>query len=133
MSGAGDRHHLRRQTGSTPVRAAFVPACSTFSDASETMKVYLLSLGAGILVGVIYSLINVRSPAPPLVALLGLLGMLGGEQVIPVAKQLLGGTGLVAAWRTADCKNHMFGMLPGRQPNAQPERKLADSQENTRS
>ena len=29
------------------------------------MKTYLLSAGAGILVGVIYSLLNVRSPAPP--------------------------------------------------------------------
>jgi len=39
------------------------------------MKTYLLSAGAGILVGVIYSLLNVRSPAPPLVALVGLLGI----------------------------------------------------------
>ncbi|MFL9933171.1 DUF1427 family protein [Paraburkholderia sp. RL18-103-BIB-C] len=54
------------------------------------MKLYLLSLGAGILVGIIYSVINVRSPAPPLVALLGLLGMLIGEQAIPSARQLLG-------------------------------------------
>jgi XapX domain-containing protein len=54
------------------------------------MKLYLLSLGAGILVGIIYSLINVRSPAPPFIALLGLLGMLIGEQAIPSAKQLLG-------------------------------------------
>jgi len=29
------------------------------------MKIYLLSLGAGALVGVVYSLIGVRSPAPP--------------------------------------------------------------------
>jgi XapX domain-containing protein len=49
------------------------------------MRLYLVSLGAGLLVGVIYSLLNVRSPAPPLVALIGLLG----EQVIPVSKQLL--------------------------------------------
>ena len=54
------------------------------------MKLYLLSLGAGILVGIIYSLINVRSPAPPLIALLGLLGMLIGERAIPSARQLLG-------------------------------------------
>jgi XapX domain-containing protein len=43
------------------------------------MKPYLLSLGAGLLVGGIYSLLHVRSPAPPAVALLGLLGMLLGE------------------------------------------------------
>ena len=40
------------------------------------MKIYLLSLGAGLLVGVIYSLLNVRSPAPPLVALVGCSGFL---------------------------------------------------------
>ena len=33
------------------------------------MRVYLLSLGAGLLVGIVYSLLNVRSPAPPVVAL----------------------------------------------------------------
>ena len=77
------------------------------------MKMYLLSLGAGILVGVIYSLLNVRSPAPPLVALIGLLGILAGEQVIPVAKQLMAGNGLAAAWRQAKCASHMFGLLPG--------------------
>ena len=49
------------------------------------MKLYLLSLGAGLLVGVIYSVLQVRSPAPPLIALIGLLGMLFGEQVIPVS------------------------------------------------
>jgi XapX domain-containing protein len=47
------------------------------------MKLYLLSLGAGLLVGIVYSLLSVRSPAPPLVALVGLLGILVGEQVIP--------------------------------------------------
>jgi XapX domain-containing protein len=79
------------------------------------MKVYVLSLGAGVLVGVIYSLLNVRSPAPPLIALVGLLGILAGEQIIPVAKQIVGGEGLAAAWRQAKCAPHMFGMLPGRQ------------------
>jgi XapX domain-containing protein len=31
----------------------------------------------------------VRSPAPPVVALVGLLGMLAGEQIVPVAKRLI--------------------------------------------
>jgi XapX domain-containing protein len=53
------------------------------------VKMYLVSLGAGVLVGVIYSLLQVRSPAPPLIALIGLLGMLFGEQVIPVSKILI--------------------------------------------
>ncbi|RXF74145.1 DUF1427 family protein [Hansschlegelia zhihuaiae] len=49
------------------------------------MKIYLLSLGAGLLVGIVYSLIGVRSPAPPVVARLGILL---GEQVVPIAKRL---------------------------------------------
>jgi XapX domain-containing protein len=79
------------------------------------MKIYLLSLGAGLLVGVVYSLLNVRSPAPPLVALVGLLGILAGEQIVPIAKQLFSGHGLESAWRQAKCAPHMFGVLPGRQ------------------
>jgi XapX domain-containing protein len=81
------------------------------------MRVYLLSLGAGILVGVIYSLLNVRSPAPPVVALVGLLGILVGEQILPVAKQFVSGHSLAAAWRQAKCAPHMFGMLPGHNPD----------------
>jgi XapX domain-containing protein len=79
------------------------------------MKVYFLSLGAGLLVGVIYSLLNVRSPAPPLIALVGLLGILAGEQLIPVSKQLLSGASFRHACQDAKCSAHLFGMLPGRQ------------------
>lgn len=43
---------------------------------------YLVSLGIGIGVGVIYGLVSVRSPAPPIIALLGLLGMLAGETTV---------------------------------------------------
>jgi XapX domain-containing protein len=67
------------------------------------MKIYLVSLGAGVLVGVIYSLLNVRSPAPPLVALVGLLGILLGEQIIPVGKQMFAGSPLPSACREARC------------------------------
>jgi XapX domain-containing protein len=59
---------------------------------------YLISLGAGVLVGVIYSLLQVRSPAPPLIALIGLLGMLVGEQVIPVGKVLIARPELLQMW-----------------------------------
>lgn len=43
---------------------------------------YVLSLGVGVGVGIIYGLVSVRSPAPPIIALLGLLGMLAGEAVV---------------------------------------------------
>ncbi|MBS7540917.1 XapX domain-containing protein [Ancylobacter lacus] len=78
------------------------------------MKLYLASLAAGLLVGVVYSLLNVRSPAPPVVALVGLFGILIGEQIVPVARHLLAGDGLRAAIGLADCSDHVLGQLPGR-------------------
>ncbi len=78
------------------------------------MKIYLVSLGAGLLVGIIYSLLHVRSPAPPLAALVGLLGILFGEQILPVGKQLLGGATFASACEKANSVAHLFGMLPGR-------------------
>lgn len=47
-----------------------------------TWQPYLISLAAGLGIGVIYGLIAVRSPAPPIIALLGLLGMLAGEAAV---------------------------------------------------
>ena len=86
------------------------------------MRAYLLSLGAGLVVGIVYSLLNVRSPAPPVVALVGLLGILIGEQIIPVARHMLDGSHLAAAWREAHGAPHIFGLLPGRHEQAtQPE------------
>ena len=43
---------------------------------------YLVSLLMGLAVGAAYGLVHVRSPAPPLIALVGLLGMVLGEQAI---------------------------------------------------
>lgn len=78
------------------------------------MKIYLLSFGAGLLVGVIYYLIQVRSPAPPVAALIGLFGMLVGEQIIPVSRQALAGAAFGAACKQSHAVNHIFGQLPGR-------------------
>jgi XapX domain-containing protein len=80
------------------------------------MKLYLLSLGAGLLVGVIYGLINVRSPAPPVIALIGLLGILAGEQIVPIAKRLASGQGLSLGWLQRECGERVFGALPVRRP-----------------
>ena len=41
---------------------------------------YLVSLLVGLAVGLAYAAFGVRSPAPPLIALAGLLGMVMGEQ-----------------------------------------------------
>jgi XapX domain-containing protein len=45
------------------------------------MKVLFVSFVVGLGVGALYGLIRVKSPAPPIVALLGLLGMVLGEQL----------------------------------------------------
>jgi XapX domain-containing protein len=45
------------------------------------MKALLVSFAVGLVVGVLYGVIRVKSPAPPIVALLGLLGMVIGEQM----------------------------------------------------
>jgi XapX domain-containing protein len=78
------------------------------------MKVYVLSLAAGLLVGVIYGVLNVRSPAPPVVALVGLLGILLGEQLVPLAKRLVSRDPVSTAWVREQCVPHVFGLLPGK-------------------
>lgn len=76
------------------------------------MKPYLLSLAAGLLVGIVYALINVRSPAPPVIALIGLLGILIGEQIPPLVKHYLARDARASAWIHEQVKPHMFGELP---------------------
>ena len=74
------------------------------------MKPYILSLLGGILAGAIYSLIRVRSPAPPMVALVGLLGMVIGAQVIPTGRQLLASTTLPFV-KTEVARTHTAGAV----------------------
>ncbi|NHZ91590.1 DUF1427 family protein [Massilia sp. CCM 8733] len=71
---------------------------------------YLMSIGAGVLVGIIYALINVRSPAPPAIALLGLLGMLIGEQMVPIAKRVIAGEPLSITWFKSECAPKITGL-----------------------
>jgi XapX domain-containing protein len=61
------------------------------------MKPYLVSLAVGVLVGGIYALLRVRSPAPPVIALVGLLGMLIGEQGVGLAYLLMPGSSKAAS------------------------------------
>lgn len=92
------------------------------------MKIYVLSLFAGILVSVIYSLLNVRSPAPPMVALIGLLGILASEQIIPFAKSIMAKEPAVISW-LHQVKPHVFGHMPVGQSVA--ERKNAKQNNDT--
>ena len=76
------------------------------------MKPYLVSLALGLLVGVIYALFQVRSPAPPVIALVGLLGILLGEQIPPLVKQVFHRDAVSTSWLHQQVKPHMFGELP---------------------
>jgi XapX domain-containing protein len=82
------------------------------------LKPYLLSLAAGVLVGAIYGFIHVRSPAPPVVALVGLLGILIGEQFAPFLQHLVARERTIAAWVTHQVRPHIFGHLPQGRPRA---------------
>jgi XapX domain-containing protein len=83
----------------------------TFAPESP-VKLYLVSLGAGILVGVLYALMQVRSPAPPVVALVGLLGMLIGGQIVPPVQRLLAGEPVTMAWFGRECVPQITGVAP---------------------
>jgi XapX domain-containing protein len=49
----------------------------------HSMRSYLASVILGVTVGVVYGLVKVRSPAPPAIAL---LGMLAGEQAVSLVR-----------------------------------------------
>ena len=76
------------------------------------LKSYIIYLTVGLLAGVIYALINVNSPAPPTIALVGLFGMLVGEQVIPLAKRLLRRQPVTLKWFRHECVQKISGTPP---------------------
>jgi len=65
------------------------------------MKPYFISLAVGLFVGLIYGLLGVRSPAPPTVALVGLFGILLGEQAVLVTKRFHHQQAITGASQTA--------------------------------
>ncbi|GAB3093423.1 XapX domain-containing protein [Lysobacter terrae] len=73
------------------------------------MKPYLLSLGAGLLVGIVYALLHVRSPAPPVIALVGLLGILIGEQVPSLTRHAFQREDRTTVGAEGRVKPHAFG------------------------
>jgi XapX domain-containing protein len=76
------------------------------------LKDYIAALAAGTLVGVIYGFINVRSPAPPIIRLIGLLGILLGEQAVPIARRLITSQPITISWLREECELHVLGKLP---------------------
>jgi XapX domain-containing protein len=62
------------------------------------VKPYGISLFLGALAGLIYGVTGQRSPAPPIIALVGLFGMLIGAQVPPLLKDVVTGNVPFSTW-----------------------------------
>lgn len=97
------------------------------------MKLHLVTLATGLLVGIIYSLLNVRSPAPPVIALLGLLGILVGEQVVPTVKRLAAGEPVTMSWFRTECIPKITGTAPPGAKAENPTSNVVQSDSKTRS
>jgi XapX domain-containing protein len=82
------------------------------------MKLYLVSLAAGTVVGVLYAVLGVRSPAPPVSALVGLFGILMGEQIPPLIRHALSRAPASLVW-IEQVKPHVFGHLPAGRPRTE--------------
>jgi XapX domain-containing protein len=72
---------------------------------SPSLRAWLLEL---------YSLLGVRSSAPPVVSLVGLLGILGSEQALALVKRIATGAPIDFEWMKSECAPHIFGRLPTR-------------------
>jgi XapX domain-containing protein len=82
----------RKPTSSTELQLAGVPneAAGPTSTKGKLVIAYPVSAGVGLLVGVIYGALSVKSPAPPVIALVGLLAILLGEQIPPFLRHMWG-------------------------------------------
>ncbi|WP_312239784.1 DUF1427 family protein [Pantoea sp.] len=83
------------------------------------MSAGLISLGAGIVIGLLYALLKVRSPAPPAIALVGLLGMLIGEQLTVALLHQHGA-------HTTLIRHEIFSQTPADTPSA-PDRRYTQT------
>lgn len=85
------------------------------------MKIWIISLVLGLLAGAIYAALDVHSPAPPVIALLGLFGMLVGEQIIPITRRLISRQPFTLAWFRHECVPQISGTPPPAQAPIPPE------------
>lgn len=85
----GERNQMRRRR----------PALRT------TAMNYVVSLSMGLLVGVIYALCKVRSPAPPIIALIGLFGIVLGEAGVAYLRTIYHPVAQARATVNSGCNN----------------------------
>jgi len=85
----------------------------------------VISLVAGVLVGTNYGQLEVYSPALPVVALIGLLGILIGDQVVPAVQRLMTGQPVSATW-VKKCGPNIFGEWPTNPSGNRPAHRAED-------
>jgi XapX domain-containing protein len=85
------------------------------------MKIWILSLALGLIAGGIYATLGIHSPAPPVIALLGLFGMLVGEQLIPITRRLISREPLTLAWFRHECVPKISGTPPSGKASVSPD------------
>lgn len=74
------------------------------------MKAYVASAIAGLLAGAVYAFADIRSPAPPLLGLVGLVAILLGEQLPSLIRRGRPGETAAHAW-LHQIGTHMLGEL----------------------
>jgi XapX domain-containing protein len=58
-------------------------------DASLSVGNVVLAFCTGLAVGVVFGLVKLPSPAPPLLGLIGLIGMFAGQRLVPLIASIL--------------------------------------------
>jgi XapX domain-containing protein len=67
------------------------------------MNGYLISFVMGLAVGIVYGLVHVRPPAPPLIVLAGLLGIGLGAQIVNAVRHQVVPSALTSAQAAPKC------------------------------
>jgi XapX domain-containing protein len=80
------------------------------------MKPYFVALTLGALVGVVYGVAGVRSPAPPVVALVGLLGMLVGQTIVSSTITIIAGGQFSFTALASGCAKILLGRCTDTSP-----------------
>jgi XapX domain-containing protein len=55
---------------------------------SLSVGTVVLALCTGVAVGIVFGLVKLPSPAPPLLGLIGLIGMFAGQRLVPYIASL---------------------------------------------
>jgi XapX domain-containing protein len=58
------------------------------TDQSLSLGAVILALCTGLAVGIVFSMVKLPSPAPPLLGLIGLIGMFAGQRLWPMIASL---------------------------------------------